>query len=62
MFIVTYVYGGNLFFLRSTAWTSENVRATRFASEADAEAAITRALPFMKGKSRCRPFMRVTEG
>ncbi len=48
MFVVTLRHNGNLFFLRSTVWTSEQSRATTFATQAEADAGRAKAKQFMK--------------
>jgi hypothetical protein len=47
-FIVTLRHNGNLFYLRSTVWTSEASRATIYDTEAGAVVARAKAKMFMK--------------
>ena len=48
MFIIKLDYQGSTFYLRSTVWTAEQDRATRFDSPELAQAQLDRAKKFMK--------------
>lgn len=48
MFVVNLTYLGNPFYLRNTVWTSDPARASKYTTELEARAALTKAKPFMK--------------
>lgn len=50
MYVVTLMHLGNKFYLRSTVWSSERLRATEFPTQDAAVAGLTKAKQFMKAK------------
>lgn len=49
-YVVTLIYLGNKFYLRSTIWTSERLRATEFPTMDAANVQLNKAKQFMKVK------------
>lgn len=50
MYILTLIHLGNKFYLRGTVWSSERTRATEYATQEQAVAALAKAKQFMKAK------------